>query len=83
MTDFNTFGLLFECLALRDLKVYAESLYGKVYWYKDSRGLEIDTIIELTNGTWGTIEIKMGSNEFEYAVANLNILHNYFDEKNV
>lgn len=58
--DLNTFGFLFESLAIRDLRVYAESINGKVYHYRDSNNLECDAVIHLRNGTYGLIEIKLG-----------------------
>lgn len=63
INDLNTFGLLFESMCIRDLRIYAESLDGKVYNYRDSRGLEADAIIHLDNGKWGAIEIKLGGEE--------------------
>lgn len=70
-SDFNTFGLFFKSLVLRDIRTYAESIGGKVYRYKDSSNLEIDIVIELNDGRWGAIEVKMGSNEFDKAAKNL------------
>ena len=69
--DFNTFGLLFESMALRDLRVYADSLNGNVFYYRDKHGNEVDAIIELSDGRWGAIEIKMGSREEDLAANNL------------
>jgi len=69
--DFNTFGLLFESMVIRDLRVYADSLNGNVYYYRDKQGVEVDAIIELSNGCWGAIEIKMGGNEEEKAAKGL------------
>ena len=69
--DFNTFGLLFESMAVRDLRVYADSLNGNVFYYRDKLGNEVDAIIELADGRWGAIEIKMGSNEEEEAAEKL------------
>lgn len=69
--DLNYFGLLFESLAIRDLKIYADANGGKVYHYRDSRGLEIDAIIEYADGTWGAFEIKLGIGAADAAVANL------------
>jgi len=69
--DFNTFGLLFESMVVRDLRVYADSLNGKVYYYRDKQGNEVDAIIELHDGRWGVVEVKMGSNEEETAAKNL------------
>lgn len=60
MCDLNTYGLLFETMAVRDLRVYAESLDGRVYHYRDHNGLECDTVIHLRNGHYGLIEIKLG-----------------------
>ena len=58
--DLNTFGLIFETLCIRDLRVYAESINGNVYHYRDSSGLECDAVIHLRNGNYGLIEIKLG-----------------------
>lgn len=54
--DLNTFGLLFENLVIRDLKIYAESLDGKILHYRDNNGLEVDAILKFPNGKWGLIE---------------------------
>lgn len=71
MADLNYLGLLFESLAIRDLRVYAESSSAKVYHYRDSRGLEIDAIVENADGTWGAFEIKLGIGAADIAAANL------------
>ena len=60
LDDPNTFGLLFETMAVRDLRVYAEALDGQVYHYRDKNGLECDAIVHLRNGRYGLIEIKLG-----------------------
>lgn len=60
INDLNTFGLIFETLCIRDLKVYAESLNGKVYHFRDRNGLECDAVIHLRNGHYGLIEVKLG-----------------------
>lgn len=60
INDMNTFGLIFETLAIRDLRVYAESLDGKVYHYRDKNNLECDAVVHLRNGSYGLIEIKIG-----------------------
>jgi predicted AAA+ superfamily ATPase len=59
LADFNTFGLLFESLCIRDLRTYAEAIDGSISFYRDSRGLECDAIVELADGRWGCIEIKL------------------------
>lgn len=58
--DMNTFGLFFEVMAVRDLRVYADSLDGQVYHYRDKNGLECDAVLHLRNGKFGLIEIKLG-----------------------
>lgn len=58
--DLNTFGLFFENLVIRDLKIYTQSLDGNVYNYRDKSGLEADAVIHLNDGRWGLIEIKLG-----------------------
>lgn len=60
INDLNTFGLVFETLCVRDLRVYAETINGKVYHYRDGNGLECDAVVHLRNGSYGLIEIKLG-----------------------
>ncbi len=60
INDLNTFGLLFETLCIRDLRVYAESIKGKVYHYRDASELECDAVIHLRDGSYGLVEIKLG-----------------------
>lgn len=60
IADLNTFGLIFETLCMRDLRVYAEAINGKVYHYRDKNGLECDAVIHLRDGRYGLIEIKLG-----------------------
>ncbi|MFA5560952.1 MAG: DUF4143 domain-containing protein [Acholeplasmataceae bacterium] len=60
MNDLNTFGLLFENLVLRDLKIYAQTLNGYVYNYRDKSGLKADAVVHLNDGKWGLIEVKLG-----------------------
>lgn len=58
--DLKTFGLIFETLCIRDLRVYADALDGNVYHYRDKTGLECDAVVHLRNGAYGLIEIKLG-----------------------
>jgi predicted AAA+ superfamily ATPase len=69
--DFETFGLLFESLCIRDLRVYAQALDGKVFHYRDGDDLEVDAIVHLRDGRWGAAEIKMGADEIEKGAKNL------------
>ena len=71
MSDFNTFGLLFESLCIRDLRVYSQSHNGKVFHYRDRSGLEADAVVQLQDGRWGAVEIKMGSSGIEKGIENL------------
>jgi len=71
LKDFETFGLFFESLVIRDLRVYAESIGGEVFRYKDRNGLEIDAIIQLHDGRWGAVQVKMGSHLFDDAATKL------------
>ncbi|MCD8574066.1 MAG: DUF4143 domain-containing protein, partial [Erysipelotrichaceae bacterium] len=60
INDLNTFGILFENLVIRDLKIYSQFLEGKVFNYHDSSGLKADAIIHLKDGRWALIEVKIG-----------------------
>lgn len=60
LNDLNTMGFFFETLCVRDLRVFAEALDGKVYHYRDKTGLECDAVIHLRNGRYGLVEIKIG-----------------------
>lgn len=60
LNDLNTFGLLFETMCVRDLRIFAESINGSVYHYRDNTGLECDAVVHLRNGKYGLIEIKLG-----------------------
>jgi predicted AAA+ superfamily ATPase len=74
LQDFNTFGLLFESMCIRDLRVYAGAIDGNVFHYRDKNGLEADAIVHLNDGRWGAVEVKMGAKEIEIAAENLKIL---------
>ena len=63
INDLNTFGLLFETMAVRDLRVYAEALNGKVYHFRDRNGLECDAVVHLRDGRYGLVEIKLGGDD--------------------
>ena len=69
--DLETFGFLFESLCERDLKIYAESFGASLYHYQDYAGNEVDAVIELPDGGWCGIEIKLGANKIEEGAVNL------------
>ena len=58
--DLEAMGLLFESLAVRDLRIYAQSLGARLYYYGDESGLEADAIIDGIDGQWAAVEIKLG-----------------------
>ncbi|MDE6082799.1 MAG: DUF4143 domain-containing protein, partial [Malacoplasma sp.] len=80
--DLKTFGIFFENLVIKDLKVYAQSIDGEVFFYRDENNFEIDAIIELRDGRWAAFEIKLGNFEIDKAAKNLIKFKNKFSEKN-
>jgi uncharacterized protein len=70
--DLNFLGLLFESLVIRDLRVLSEPLGGNVLHYRDSYGLEVDAILQLADGRWAAIEIKLGVGRVDEAATSLN-----------
>ena len=80
LSDLNTCGFIFETLCVRDLRVYADALNGKVYHFRDSKGLECDAVVHLRNGDYGLIEIKLGGDRLlEEGAANLLKLRDKID----
>lgn len=80
INDLKTMGFLFETMCIRDLRVYAESLNGKVYHYRDKNGLECDAVIHLRNGQYGLIEIKLGGESLiNDGAKTLNLLASQID----
>lgn len=78
--DLETFGLLFETMCVRDLRVYADALGGSVYHYRDKNGLECDAVVHLRNGSYGLIEIKLGGdNLIEEGASSLKSLAEKID----
>lgn len=71
LSDLHTFGLLFESLCIRDLRIYSEAIGAKLYHYRDETGREIDAVIELPDGKWGAFEIKLGTSQIDTAAENL------------
>lgn len=80
INDLETFGLLYETMAVRDLRVYAEALDGMVYHYRDKNNLECDAVIHLRNGHYGLVEIKLGGSDLiEQGATSLKILAQKID----
>lgn len=80
MEDLNTFGLLFEAMCIRDLRVFADVLNGNVYHFRDKTELECDAVIHLRNGAYGLIEVKLGGDKLiEEGAENLKKLRDKID----
>lgn len=80
MNDLNSMGFFFEAMCVRDLRVFAEALNGKVYHYRDKSGLECDAVVHLRNGQYGLIEIKLGGDSLiKEGAETLNELANQID----
>lgn len=80
IADLHTFGLLFETLCVRDLRVFADALNGEVYHFRDKNGLECDSVVHLRNGSYGLIEIKLGGEKLvEEGARNLLTLSTKID----
>ncbi|MCG8467341.1 MAG: DUF4143 domain-containing protein [Gemmatimonadetes bacterium] len=71
LEDLTLFGLLFESLVIRDLRVYAQATDAQVFHYRDNTGLEVDAIVERADGTWAAIEVKLGVGHIDRGAANL------------
>lgn len=81
--DFNTFGFLFESLCIRDLRVYASNIGGKIQYYHDRYGLEADAVIILDDGRYGIIEIKLGISGIEEGAQHLCKLEQLISDANL
>jgi len=80
INDLNTFGFIFETMCVRDLRVFADALNGKVYHYRDKTNLECDAVLHLRDGKYGLIEIKLGGEKLiEDGAKNLNKLADKLD----
>jgi predicted AAA+ superfamily ATPase len=82
LRDLESFGLFFEDMAVRDLRIYANAIGGEVLHYRDNAGLECDAIVHLEDGRWGAIEIKLGGNDLiEAGAKSLKTLKSKIEEK--
>ena len=68
--DLETFGLIFETLCIRDLKVYSAPLSGKVLYYNDGT-LEVDCVLQIADGRYGLIEFKLGDKRINQGAQSL------------
>ncbi len=79
LRDINFFGLLFESLVVRDLRVLSQPLGGSVLHYRDNKGLEVDAIVELADGRWAAFEIKLGQAAIDRAATSLSKFRDVVD----
>ncbi len=80
--DLKTFGFVYECLCLRDLRVYSQALDGSLSYYHDRYGLEADAVLHLSDGRYALVECKLGSRDIEAGAAHLLELKRLVQEKN-
>ncbi|MDH8701053.1 putative AAA+ superfamily ATPase [Dysgonomonadaceae bacterium PH5-43] len=80
--DLKTFGFIYECMCIRDLKIYSQSLGGVLSYYHDRYGLEADAVLHLSDGRYALIECKLGSRDVEAGAKHLLELKNLIEEKN-
>lgn len=78
--DMSTFGMLFESLCVRDLRVYAAALGGEVFHYRDNTGLEADAVVVLPDGRWALFEMKMGKGRIDEGAKSLLKLASKIDQ---
>lgn len=82
LKDLESFGLFFEDMAVRDLRIYAGVNGGEVRHYRDNAGLECDAVVHLENGCWGAVEIKLGGDELiEAGASSLKLLKSKIENK--
>ena len=81
LRDFSWFGLLFESMVIRDLRVYAQAMGAKVYHYRDHTGLEVDAVIDAGPGRWAAFEIKLGLSRIDAAAGSLLKFANRVDTR--
>lgn len=80
--DLKTFGFIYECMCIRDLRIYSQALGGTLSYYHDRYGLEADAVLHLDDGRYALIEVKLGSKEIEEGAKHLIELKNLVKEKN-
>ena len=81
-TDLKTFGFIFECMCLRDLRAYSQALGSSIEYYHDRYGLEADFVLHLRDGRYALIECKLGSQEIEKGAEHLLELKNLVRQYN-
>ncbi|MBR6491427.1 MAG: ATP-binding protein [Bacteroidales bacterium] len=80
--DLNTFGFIFECLCMRDLKAYSQAMGGQLSYYRDRTGLEADAVLHLADGRYALVECKLGSREIDDGAKHLLEIKELVEKKN-
>jgi len=80
--DLKTFGFVYESMCIRDLKIYSQSLGGRLSYYHDRYGLEADAVLHLDDGRYALIECKLGSRDIDEGADHLIELKKLVEEKN-
>ena len=80
--DMKTFGFIYECLCMRDLKAYSQAMGGRLSYYHDRYGLEADAVLHLDDGRYALIECKLGNRDIEEGAKHLLELKRLVQEKN-
>lgn len=82
MNDHESFGLMFEALAERDLRIYADYHDGHLYHFRDNTsGDEVDAIIEFKDGEYAAFEIKLSDGSIDDAIASLATFYKNVEKK--
>lgn len=80
--DLNTFGFVFECLCMRDLKAYSQAMGGRLSYYHDRTGLEADAVLHLSDGRYALVECKLGSREIDDGAKHLKEIKQLIEKAN-
>ncbi|KXB39038.1 DUF4143 domain-containing protein [Amygdalobacter nucleatus] len=80
--DYKTLGFLFECLCIRDLKIYSSFQNGSISYYHDRYNLEADAVLHLDDGRYALVEFKLGQSEIEEGAKHLCKIESLIKENN-
>lgn len=80
--DLKTFGFIYECMCIRDLRIYSQALGGNLSFYQYRYGLEADAVLQLDDGRYALIECKLGSREIDEGAKHLPELKGLVERQN-
>lgn len=80
--DLKTYGFIFECMAMRDLRAYSQSCFGSISYYHDRYDLEADAVLHLDDGRYALIEFKLGGTEIDKGAQHLLEIRDLVRKKN-